>query len=82
MVSLAVVNPEDFCESFGLDDDVVADDEFDGNGFDELIDAWMVVGLKEGDSVCFRKPISGKLMSRGSRAETVTPFDLNGKVLM
>ena len=48
MVSLAVVNPEDFCESFGLDDDVVTDDKFDGNGFDELIDAWMVVGLEEG----------------------------------
>ena len=39
------MNPEDFCERLRLDDDVVADDEFNGNGFDELVDAWMVVGL-------------------------------------
>ena len=49
MIPLAVMNPEDFCESFGLDDDVVTDDELDRNGFDEMIDAWMMVGLKEGD---------------------------------
>ena len=42
------MNPEDFCERLGLDDDVVADDELNGNGFDE-VDAWMVVGLKEGN---------------------------------
>ena len=38
MVSLAVVNPEDFSEGLGLDEDVVTDDELDGNGFNELID--------------------------------------------
>ena len=48
MVSLAIVNPEDFCEGFGLNDDVVTDDEFDGDSFYELIDVGWIVGLKEG----------------------------------
>ena len=43
------MNPEDFCESLGLDDNVIADDELDGNSFDTLVDAWIKVGLKEGN---------------------------------
>ena len=43
------MNPEDFCERLRLDDNVVADDELNGNGFDKLVDAWIVVGLKEGN---------------------------------
>ena len=49
MVPLAVVDPKDFSEGLGRNDDVVPDDEFTGNGFDKLIDAWVEVGLKEGD---------------------------------
>ena len=43
------MNPEDFCERLRLDDNVVAEDELDGNGFDKLVDAWIVVWLKEGN---------------------------------
>ena len=43
------MNPEDFCERLRLDDNVVAEDELNGNGFDKLVDAWMVVGLKKGN---------------------------------
>ena len=53
MVSLAIVNPEDFCEGFGLNDDVVTDDKFDGDSFNKLIDAGWMVGLKEGGEVSF-----------------------------
>ena len=38
MVPLSVMDPEDFSERFRLNDDVVADDELDRNGFNELID--------------------------------------------
>ena len=38
MVPLTVVDPEDFGEGLRLNDNVVTYDEFDGNGFDELID--------------------------------------------
>ena len=51
MVSLAVVDPEDFCEGFGLNDDFVTDDEFDGDSFYESIDTGWIVGLKEGGEV-------------------------------
>ena len=43
------MNPEDFCEGLGLDDNVVADDRLNGNGYDKLIDARITVGLKEGN---------------------------------
>ena len=53
MVSLSIVNPEDLCESFGLNDNIVTDDEFDGNSFYELIDTGWIVGLKERGEVSF-----------------------------
>ena len=62
MVPLAVVDPEDFGEGFGLNDNVVTDDELDGNGFDKLNNAWIKVGLKEGNSVSFAKPLSSELV--------------------
>ena len=49
MVPLTVVDPEDFGEGLGLNDNVVTDDELNGNGFDQLINAWIKVGLKEGN---------------------------------
>ena len=48
MVSLAVVDPKDFCEGLRFNDDVVTYDEFNGNGFDKLIDTGWLVGMKEG----------------------------------
>ena len=42
------MNPEDFCEGLGLNDNVVTDDEFDGDSFNKLIDTGWRVGLKEG----------------------------------
>ena len=49
MVPLAVVDPEDFGEGLGLNNDAVPDGELDRNGLDKLIDTWVEVGLKEGD---------------------------------
>ena len=43
------MNPEDFCERLRLNDDVVPDAKLDGNGFDKLVDGWMVFGLEEGN---------------------------------
>ena len=51
MVYLSIVNPGHLCESFGLNDNIVTDDEFDGDSFYELIDTGWIVGLKEGGEV-------------------------------
>ena len=40
---------QDFGEGLRLNDNVVTDGELDGNGFDKLIYAWVMVGLKEGN---------------------------------
>ena len=47
------MNPKDLCESFGFNDDIVLNDEFDWNSFYELIDTGWIVGLKEGGEVIF-----------------------------
>ena len=57
------MDPEDFREGVRLDDDVVTDDEFDGDCSDTLIDGWVGIGSVTGAKVFFAKPISGKLMS-------------------
>ena len=48
VISLAVVHPQDLCPCFWFHTDAVLDDEFDRDGFDELIDSWwyVVFGLK------------------------------------
>ena len=63
VVPLSVVDPEDFCEGVGLDDNVVPDDEFDGDGSDLLIDGWVRIGSGAGAKVVFAKPFSGELVS-------------------
>ena len=63
VVPLSVVDPEDFCEGVGLDDNVVPDDEFDGDGSDLLIDGWVRIGSGAGAKVVSAKPISGELVS-------------------
>ena len=40
MVALSIVKPNDVSKSVRLDDNVVTDDEFDGDGPDALIDGW------------------------------------------
>ena len=57
------MDPEDFSKGVRLDDNVVPDDEFDGNGSDALIDGLVRVGGGAGAEVVFAKPINGKLMS-------------------
>ena len=47
------MNPKDFCECFGFENDVVTNDEFDGNCFDELIDAGWRVVFERGVEVSF-----------------------------
>ena len=37
------MKPDNFSESVRLDDNVVTDDEFDGDGPDALIDGWAKV---------------------------------------
>ena len=76
MVPLSVMDPEDFCERFRLNDDVVPDAKLNGNGLNELVDGWMVFGLKERNQVSLGKPVSGELEPRGGGAEKVHPFDL------
>ena len=46
MIPLSVVDPEDFSERFGLNDDVVPDAKLNGNGLDESVDGRRVFGLK------------------------------------
>ena len=53
VVPLAIVNPQNLCECFGLKNDVVTNDELDGYGFDELIDAGWRVVFRRGVEVCF-----------------------------
>ena len=43
------MDPQDFCERLGFDNDVVPDTKFDGNGFNDLVDGRIVFGLKKGD---------------------------------
>ncbi len=57
------MDPEDFSEGVRLNDNVVTDDEFDGNGSDALIDGWARIRSGASTEVVFAKPISGKLMS-------------------
>ncbi len=44
IVTLPVVYPKDLSGSVRLDDDVVEDGEFDGDGADALVDAWVSIG--------------------------------------
>ena len=48
MIPIAIVDPQDLRPCFWLHTDVVLDDEFDRDGFDELIYSWwcVVFGLK------------------------------------
>ena len=57
------MDPKDFSEGVRLDDDVVTDDELDGDCFDSLIDGWMRIGSGTGALVVCAKPISGELVS-------------------
>ena len=57
------MDPKDFSEGVRLDDDVVTDDELDGDCSDSLIDRWVRIGSGTGTKVVFAKPISGELMS-------------------
>ena len=43
------MDPQNFCECLGFNNDVVPDTKLDGDGFDDLVDGWMVFSLKEGD---------------------------------
>ena len=63
VVPLSVMDPEDFCEGVRLDDNVVPDDELDGDCSDLLIDGWVRIGSGAGAKVVFAKPISGELVS-------------------
>ena len=49
VVSLAIMDPNDFCECLWLNNDIVPDAEFNGNSFDHLMSGWIVFGLKQGD---------------------------------
>ena len=43
MVALVIMNPQDFCECFGLENNVDTKDKLNGNGFNQLVGAgWNV----------------------------------------
>ena len=44
IVAMSIVNPKNLSESIRLNNNVVPDDEFDGDGPDALSDGWARVG--------------------------------------
>ena len=55
------MDPNDFCECLGFDNNVVPDAELDRSGVDDVMNGRVVSRLKQRDSVVLGEPISGKL---------------------